>query len=110
VQFSAAATNVVPTTNNKYMTPAATVSDFDTTSLTITSTPGEDGYVNIFVNGARQHLGDGVKTRDCYFSGDGGTTARAIAAISAADTLYWVGSVAGFQLATSDKLDFEYEA
>lgn len=98
----------VPTTNNKYMTPAATALDFDTTSLTITSTPGGDGYVNIFVNGARQHLGDGVKTRDGYFSSDGGTTAKTIATITAGDTLYWVGSVAGFQLAVTDKMDFEY--
>ena len=56
----------------------------------------------------RVRLSDGDKLKDCYFSADAGATARTIAGITAADKLYWVGSVAGYQLATSDKISFTY--
>jgi hypothetical protein len=60
------------------------------------------------VNGLDVSVGDAAKTSACYVSGDGGTTARAMRAIVAGDLLYWVGSVAGFQLATTDVVDFLY--
>ena len=62
----------------------------------------------VFVNGLAVRVGDGVKTKDCYFSADDGATARAIAAIATGDKLFWVGSVAGYQLATTDLIDFDY--
>lgn len=100
---------VTPTTSNKDMAASVTASDFDEACATaIVSTPGNDGYVEVFINGLKETLGDGVKTKSCYFSGDAGTTARAIAAIVATDKLYWVGSVAGYQLATTDRVDFDY--
>ncbi len=98
-----------PTKQDKYITCLATVSDFDAaTASGLTATPASDGFVEVMVNGQMQHLGDGVKTADCYFSSDGGTTAKTIANIAAADILYWVGSVAGFQLAVTDKLSYNY--
>lgn len=101
--------SVVPTSSNKQMTASATTADFQVAcATTIVTTPTSDGYVQIMVNGVQQVLGDGVKTKDCYFSVDGGTTARAISAITAGDTLYWVGSVASWQLATTDVIDFNY--
>jgi hypothetical protein len=94
---------------NKDMTASATSADFDQACpIAITATPAGDGYVEVVVNGAAQNLGDAVRTRDCYFSGDGGSTARAITAINAGDVLYWVGSVAGFQLQVSDSISFNY--
>jgi len=98
-----------PTKNDKFITCLATVADFDAaTASGITATPASDGFVEVMVNGAMQHLGDGVKTTDCFFSADGGTTAKTIANIAAADILYWVGTVAGFQLAVTDKLSYNY--
>jgi hypothetical protein len=69
------------------------------------------GYVGVLVNGIEVLVGDGTKIGvDCYFSSDGGATARAMKAIVAGDLLYWNGSVAGFQLASAtDKIDFSYE-
>lgn len=65
------------------------------------------GYVGVSVNGVTALVGDGTKVAvDCYFSGDGGATARAMKAIVAGDSLYWNGSIAGFQLAVTDRLDF----
>jgi hypothetical protein len=98
-----------PTKDDKYITCLATTNDFDAaTASGITHTPASGSFVEVFVNGAMQHLGDAVKTADCYFSADGGTTAKAIASIVATDILYWVQSVAGYNLATTDKLSYNY--
>lgn len=107
---SALATTIgKPTTANKDMTASVTTTDFDLACAdTIDLTPVNDGNVAVRVNGLGVALGDGVKTKDCYFSGDGGTTARAIAAIVAGDLLYWVGSVANYQLDANDRIDFDY--
>jgi hypothetical protein len=65
------------------------------------------GYVFVEVDGALINPGDGTKVAvPCYFSGDGGTTARAMKSIVAGDFCYWNGSVAGFQLAASDLISF----
>jgi len=46
----------------------------------------------------------------CYFSSDGGGTVTPIGSVvGGADELYWVGSVAGFELAASDRIDLIYE-
>src|SRR5262245_56989745 len=97
------------------MTDEATTNDFDEACATgISSNPqssnNTDGvYVGVRVNGIDYVVGDGVKTKDCYFSGNAGTTARSFGSIVSGDKLYWVGSVAGFQLATTDKIDFVFE-
>ena len=91
--------------------PSATSNDEDTTGTTITYTPFHDaGAVIIKVNGLQVNLGNGAKDEACYFSSDGGTTARASADITAGDTLYWMGSIAGYQLEADDELDFVYDA
>jgi len=101
-----------PTVLNKDQTPTAPGApgaNFQSAGLTITATPALDGNVMIIVNSAVYSLGDGVKTKDCYFSVDGGTTARAISAITAGDTLYWNGVIAGFDLAVTDFVSMHYE-
>jgi hypothetical protein len=97
-----------PVTSDKAQAPAATAGDDSDTGLTITSTP--NGYVQVFVNGVKYELGDGVKTKDCYFTGDAGTTARAISAIVATDAFYWNGTLSGIELVGTDEVDFDYEA
>jgi hypothetical protein len=99
------------TRDDKRLAGLVTTIDGDQgTSATITHTPVSDGYVRVFVNGHAVSLKDGpAGTGACYFSGDGGTTARAISAIAFGDTFHWVGSVAGFELDTSDLIDWDYE-
>ena len=89
--------------------PSATSADEDTTGITITYTPFNDSEIKITCNGLGVDIGNGAKDEACYFSADGGTTARAIADITAGDTLYWMGSVAGFELETDDEIDLRYE-
>jgi hypothetical protein len=58
--------------------------------------------------GVLQKIGDGVKSTDCYFSNDGGLTARSISAIKSGDQLYWNGLIAGFDLINTDKIQITY--
>ncbi len=97
-----------PSALNKDQAPLATSGNFQTTGITISSTP--EGYVGIIVNGVQYVLGNGVRTTDCYFSADGGTTARAIGAIASGDTLYWNGLVIGFDLAITDRVSMNYDS
>lgn len=97
------------TIDNKSMAGLVTTGDGDQAcAVAIQTTPLADGYVRVMVNGQAVVLGDGDKLHDCYFSGDGGTTPRAIADVVAGDVLFWNGSIAGFQLAASDILSFDY--
>tara|TARA_Y100000034_G_scaffold67010_1_gene80863 strand:+ start:2207 stop:3811 length:1605 start_codon:yes stop_codon:yes gene_type:complete len=99
----------IPTKDDKSLVPLVTVGDNATTGITISTTPVGDGYVTVRVNGTSYELGDADKTKDCYFSVDGGATARAIAAIVVGDTLYWNGVLAGFDLAITDEVDLDYD-
>jgi hypothetical protein len=100
----------VPTSANKNMASATTTTDNDlAVGTAVAFTPAFDGHVEVTVNGVTARLGDGVKTGvECYFSGDGGLTARLIKDIVAGDFLRWNGSVAGFQLAGPDRISFNY--
>jgi len=101
-------TFVDPSALNKGMTPSATSGNYQTTGLTIGATP--EGYVGVHINHLGPYeLGDGVRTTDCYFSSDGGSTAKAIASIASGDTLYWNGTIAGFDLETDDVVDLCFD-
>jgi len=102
----------VRSTANKNMTASVTTADNDlATATTVASANALGGYIGVRVNGVHYLVGNGTKVGvDCYISGDGGTTARAFSAVAAGDTLRWNGSVAGFQLATTDRIDLEYDA
>lgn len=88
--------------------PNVTSVDGDSTGITITHTPFLDGNVTVKVNGMEVDLGD--KTFDCYFSNDAGVSARPVADIEAGDTLYWNGSIAGYELDATDDVDIRYMA
>ena len=98
------------TNSNKNMAASVTANDGDLACATsIAGTPANSSSVQVSVNGVIVNVGNGVKTTDCYFSGDAGATARASNAVLAGDKLYWVGSVAGYQLAATDLVTFTYQ-
>ena len=105
----------LPTISNKNMACSLTATDGDVACNTgIISTPSNGSYVTVYVGAddtkMKLDYGNGTKTGvSAYFSGDSGTTARAHNAIQAADKLYWNGSVAGCQLATTDRCTYEYQ-
>jgi hypothetical protein len=80
------------------------------TGITIEYTPYADSRVEVKINGIAVNLGNGVKTKDCYFSNDAGATAKLIKDITAGDELFWNGINAGFSLDPADDIDFTYEA
>lgn len=67
------------------------------------------GAIAVEVNGHGADVGDGVKTAACYFSGDGGLTARAINEVKQGDKLYWNGTYADYQLDSIDWIDVFYD-
>lgn len=48
--------------------PYSTIGNHDDTNLTIANTPAGDGQVEVKVNGISTRLGNGVRTKDCYFA------------------------------------------
>lgn len=112
LSFEAFSTFQAPicTLANKEMAASLTSANGDQAcSTVIAGTPANDSYVLVLVNGLGVTIGDGVKTKAAYFSADSGTTAKTLAGIASGDRLYWNGSIAGYQLATTDVLDFIYE-
>lgn len=101
----------VPEKRDKDRSPATTSGDGSPTGLTMSVGPtGANPYVSVFVNGVGYAVGDGVKTLACYFSSDGGTTARIFGAIIAGDQLIWNGAIAGFDLlSSSDCVSLDYD-
>ena len=113
VHFSGS-TGSTPVRANKSMAASATSADGQLACATaIATTPAVSsaagGGIGVRINGVSVLLGDGTKVAvDCYFSADGGATPRAEKTVLAGDLLYWNGSVALFELATSDLVDFVY--
>ena len=94
---------------NKDMVCSVTAVDGDLACATaIAATP--IGFVTAVVDGVVQSIGNGVKTKSCYISGDGGTTARAFGAIVAGDFVYWNPTIAGFNLAATDRFTLLYDS
>ena len=110
VAESPSATEVgVNTGDDKNLTSNVTLGNGSTTGIFITYTPFADSDVTIKVNGVEVNLG-GNKLNDCYFSADGGVTAKAIANIEAGDQLIWNGTIADFELDGADDIDISYQA
>lgn len=84
---------------SKTAQPAAVTTDDGSTTITA----GADflGAPSVYHQGIKYELGNASKTADCYFSGDGGTTARAFGAIQSTDVLYWNAVLTGINLANA---------
>ena len=96
-----------PTIADKWMIPNDCSTDNADTGLTITDTPANHGNVTV-VLGIHHELGNGVKTKDCYFSNDAGVTARLIADIQAGDKLFWNAIISEIKLTNKYKVNFYY--
>lgn len=99
----------VNTGNDKNLTSTTTSGNYSPTGIFITYTPFADSDVTVKINGIEVNLG-GNKLKECYFSANGGTTAKGLANIEAGDQLIWNGIIAGFQLDSLDDIDLAYQA
>lgn len=98
-----------PTSSDKDLTPNATNTDEAATGLILSKTPIGERYVTVILNGISNSVGDGVKTKDCYFSRDSGITALSLDNLESGDELYWNSVISGIDLAVSDSIDFDYD-
>ena len=94
-------------TRDGFMAPVEAARDVSRLTQMLFDTRTPNGFEFI----AKQNLlsRTAVKTEASYFSNDGGTSARLIADIEAGDTLYWNGSIAGYELDATDDIDVGYE-
>lgn len=102
----------IETVANKRMPAQLTTGDGQVACLVaVARAPAPGSYVGVRVNGVDvPDIGDGTRTGcACFFSADFGITARAWSEITVGDVLHWNGSIAGFELAPSDLIDFVYE-
>ena len=100
---------------DKSMTSIATSGDnSQASSDRISEVPKDGSYVEVKVNGIEYEVGNGVKTKACYFSGDGGVTARSFNSshvngkVSYYDLLYWNGDIAGFDIVPGWRISVNY--
>lgn len=103
-----------PEYSQRYVSPNVTNSlNFQPTGITISYTPNDYSNVQVILNGQVQYLGDGINSTasgvECYFSSDGGITAKNIFNVIVGDELYWNGFNSGFSLETTDKFMILYE-
>jgi hypothetical protein len=97
------------TDDKNFIVTYTTVGNGYPTGLAINSTPL--GHVGVYINGVETDLGYGsTVSSSCYFSNDGGTTAKNIGNILSGDILYWNTTVAGFALSTElpDRISLYY--
>lgn len=99
-------------TGNADMAAMSTTADGDLASaIPVAQTPINSTYVAVLINGVGARVANGPSqqtTRDCYFSADMGATAKALGAVAVGDRLYWNGSIAGYELETTDIISFLY--
>ena len=103
-----------PEYSQRYVSPNVTNSlNFQPTGITISYTPNDYSNVQVILNGQVQYIGDGINSTasgvECYFSNDGGITAKNISNVIVGDELYWNGFNSGFSLETTDKFMILYE-
>lgn len=93
-----------PAYTNQEMFSLATTGDYQSTGATLSFVP--IGAIRVLVNGKQRVIGDAVKTKDGYFSRDGGTTAVALDSLQVGDIYYHNASTTGLNLKTSSTITF----
>lgn len=104
--------SVLSYSDKSYIMTTNTSGNGSPTGLTISNTPLENSYVGVFVNGQEFQVGFGTTTSvPCYFSNDGGTTARTSTSpnyVQVGDELYWNGNFVGTDLYNTWRISLFY--
>lgn len=99
--------------DKSYILPSKTFGDGSPSGMTISNTPLENSYVGLFINGQEFEVGYGsTVSAPCYFSNDGGTTARTSNTptnIQLGDELYWNKSISGTDLHKDWRISLFYQ-
>jgi hypothetical protein len=98
--------SVLSKSDKNYIMTFDTVGDNSATGLVISQTPLPNSYVGVFVNGQEFEVGNLTSGVYCYFSDDGGLTAKTD--IEIGDELYWNGNFVGTDLYTNWRISLYY--
>ena len=96
------------TTADKDQVPIATSGNGAWTGISISGGALKASSVEVYLNGVRSPVGDGVISKVFYFSKDGGVTAKFFSAIELGDRLYYNGTLNGYDLDTDDRITLLY--
>jgi hypothetical protein len=99
----------VPSQSDMDFSPVDTSGDGYATGIYISDPLVSQKGIEVLVNGISYVVGNGTKSEDCYFSVDNGDGARYFNNIEVGDELYWNGTIVGFDLSTSDRVDVNYD-
>ena len=112
-QQSSGGGGVLSYSDKSYTMTTNTSGNGSPTGLTISNTPLENSYVSVFINGQEFQVGFSTTTSvPCYFSNDGGTTARTTTSpnnVQIGDELYWNGSFVGNDLYSTWRISLFYQ-
>ena len=95
-------------TGDQDIASAVTTTTNETTGVVLSANPVR-GVVLAFLDGAKMVVGDGVKTKDVYFSRDAGVTALATADVIAGDTLFWTKARESYDLDITNFWSLDYD-
>lgn len=105
---------LIPFNGNQNESVLTTSGDGSSTGISLQNVPAQNTRVDVYVNGEKIPVGNGIKTQDCYFSRDGGTTALIFNQLQFGDILYWNGLIShiGDLNSAEDKvsINFHYRA
>jgi hypothetical protein len=90
--------------------PLNTLDNNSPTGVIISFTPLNHSTVKVFINGQSVFLGITTTGVVCYFSGDGGNTAKEYQDIVAGDELYFNSNFTGYSLSSDDSVVLIYES
>jgi hypothetical protein len=97
------------TLNKSEIVTATTVSDNFNTGIRISGSPISNSYVGVAINGLNVEVGDGVTTKDCYFSSDGTSGGvRNFSGITTGDYFMWNTTISEYDLDSNDIISFYY--
>lgn len=100
---------IVPFLGNINQNPLNTSGNEANSGITLIQKPFAETRIDLFVNGERVNIGNGIKGYDAYFSRDNGNTALNFSSLEAGDTLYWNGNVSHIgDLEDDDRVTIAY--
>jgi hypothetical protein len=85
--------SLLPFSGNQFETPLTTTGNEASTGISLQNVPAQNTRIDVFVNGEKVKVGNGIKTLDCYFSRDNGVTALMFNQLQFGDILYWNGLI-----------------
>ncbi len=100
-----AVSSAIPERAYEYTSSSTVSIDNGVTNITLPETPLLK--VNVFIQGWNMSVGNGIKTKDVYFSADSGVTAKQLNNLTKDDVLYYNAVIIGTNLLSGDNVRLE---